>query len=290
MLIKTPILNAFICMSKRAQDFRPRGNFQHSRHHPYGRGSFNHRQGYNPNRRQYRQYSSGPRRKAISFDIDGTLVDIQKRLALSPGVNGVRKPKDWNIVLSGEHYHLDEPIEIARRFVQYCADQDFQILYISGRREQTLHDSKNWFEAHNYPQGEFYHRKVGVKSHNFKTSTLWNLNKRYNIIAHFGDRLEDDVIGAVNAKIQPVLVVPNEWVSMAMWEGGLKATIELHPELYKEGDFRHDKAHRVSQQSRFWSMSYENAMPRNFTTDFQTKDEVDGSFGKVANDPIDLTK
>ena len=94
---------------------------------------------------EYRNFSSGPRRKAISFDIDGTLVDIQKRLALSPGVNGVRKPKDWNIVLSGEHYHLDEPIEIARRFVQYCAEQDFQILYISGRREQTLQDSRVFF-------------------------------------------------------------------------------------------------------------------------------------------------
>jgi len=250
-------------MKPRGSEFRPRSSYQGSRHHPYGRGRHN-----SSRRPQYRRYSSTTRKRAISFDIDGTLVDISKRLALSPGVNGIRKPKDWDVVLSGEHYHLDEPIEIARRFVQNCADQNYHILYVSGRREQTIPDSKAWFEAHGFPQGDFYHRRIGVKGNVFKTSTLWDLNKQYNVIAHFGDRLEDDIIGAVNARIQPVLVVPNKWISMRMWEGGVEATLDLHPELYKEGDFRHDKAYRKTQQSRFWNVSYESAMPKEFTTDF----------------------
>lgn len=248
-------------MNPHAQDFRPR-----KRHHPYrGGGSPRH---YQSDRRQRRFYSSS-RKKAISFDIDGTLVNISKRLALRPGKNEVRSSADWNVVLSGEHYHLDEPIEIARNFVKYCAEQNYKILYVSGRREQTVQDSQEWFQLHDYPDGEFYHRRIGVKSNNFKTSTLWDLNKRYKIVAHFGDRLEDDVIGAVNAKIQPVLVVPNEWVSKAMWEGGLEATLELHPQLYKEGEFKHDKAKRVSQNSRFWSLPYGNVLPEEFLVDFK---------------------
>ena len=117
----------------------------------------------------------------------------------------------------GLSYYLDEPIDIARRFVNYCSEQGLMILYISGRRKVTTEDTRvcflfqqiakieKWLQKNGYPKGEIYHRRRSFNSTQFKILKLEAKSKHYDILAHFGDRLHDDGLAALQANIQPYL-------------------------------------------------------------------------------------
>jgi len=203
------------------------------------------------------------KRKAISFDIDGTIVNIEKRMALAPGINGKRTKRDWDIVLSGANYHLDEPIDIARKFVKYCFDQGFQILYISGRRKVTTEDTRKWLEQYDYPNGEIFHRRSSFNSTEFKIHRLQERSRYYDIVAHIGDRLHDDALAATKTNIQPIIVLKNRWVTKELLESGLQGLIKFQ---FTHFDSSKDKkALQILRTSKFWSKPYK-LIPQSFCT------------------------
>lgn len=205
---------------------------------------------------------------AISFDIDGTLVDINARLDLAPGVDGVRSYKDWDIVLDGQHYHLDVAIKIARDFVNHLAKTtNHQLVYLSGRRAPTVHQTKEWFLENGFPDGIFIHRPKGVKSFKFKQQELRLLGEKFRVLAHFGDRIDDDCIGSKRARVQPILLPPNLWITEEERIGGIEKIVSLHSNL-SETD-KQQKAIEELKNSTYWRMDYSSIIPANFVTDYK---------------------
>ncbi|CEL95753.1 unnamed protein product [Vitrella brassicaformis CCMP3155] len=163
----------------------------------------------------------------VSFDIDGTLANIEKRLALKPVP---RSDADWDVILSGDNYYLDEPIPEARAFLQqlvqltrhHPADGDppsspITIVYLSGRRAGTEVQTSQWLAAHGFPHGVIFHRPKGVKGGLFKERVLRCLHQppRRHVMAHVGDRPMEDALAAVKTGVRPVLIAPNEWTGKA---------------------------------------------------------------------------
>mmetsp|Transcript_11432 Transcript_11432/g.10412 ORF Transcript_11432/g.10412 Transcript_11432/m.10412 type:complete len:88 (+) Transcript_11432:72-335(+) len=74
----------------------------------------------------------------ISVDMDGTVADITKRLDYATRRAGTDKgPKFYNILLNGSLYKMDEPIAMARDFLEKYAASRGDIVYLSGRRAGT---------------------------------------------------------------------------------------------------------------------------------------------------------
>ena len=154
-----------------------------------------------------------PGARIMSFDLDGTVASIQRRLDLAPGKpdkngNMTRSSTDWNVVLNGVNYHLDAPIPGARRYVNSLTQQGYTIVYLSGRREGTEEHTARWLLEHGFPRGTaIIHRPKGVNSKLFKQHVLVALKRVGTVVAHFGDRPGDDCISAVRANVRPVCVV-----------------------------------------------------------------------------------
>jgi acid phosphatase class B len=154
-----------------------------------------------------------PDARIMSFDLDGTVASIQRRLDLAPGKpdkNGEirRSFQDWDVVLNGANYHLDSPIPGARRYVNSLTQQGYAIVYLSGRREGTEGYTARWLLEHGFPRGAaIIHRPKGTNSKSFKQHVLVALKQHGTVAAHFGDRPGDDCVSAVRAGVRPVCVV-----------------------------------------------------------------------------------
>jgi FMN phosphatase YigB (HAD superfamily) len=129
----------------------------------------------------------------ISVDIDGTIADISARIATAEQTAKPGTALYWDTLLDGELYHLDRPIEEARKFlVRWTLEAKGEIVYLSGRRKGTQLSTRRWLEKHAFPTGRIIHRVKGSDSRYFKTCQLRELAVVANLEAHFGDRLEDD--------------------------------------------------------------------------------------------------
>ena len=106
---------------------------------------------------------------------------------------------------------MDRPILAAREYIEQMS-QTYNIVYLSGRRQTTLYDTKEWLEVHRFAYGYVSHRPSGHDSKQFKLDVLIELNKATNVIAYFGDRFVDDCCVAIEANVRPVLVFPNQWI------------------------------------------------------------------------------
>lgn len=171
------------------------------------------------------KHERSKREPLCAFDIDGTLTNIDTRLNLAPGVRGIRRKEDWDIVLDGRYYHLDTVIPEARAFVHSCA-KSARICYLSGRRKGTESFTKDWLIENDFPRGIIIHRQIGTRSCEFKKDELLKLKNRYNVKFYVGDRIKDDCFGCLSAGIRAILVVTNKWVTEQQAEGGLKRVIE----------------------------------------------------------------
>eukprot|EP00933_Yihiella_yeosuensis_P072613 TRINITY_DN81054_c0_g1_i1.p1 TRINITY_DN81054_c0_g1~~TRINITY_DN81054_c0_g1_i1.p1 ORF type:complete len:239 (+),score=19.93 TRINITY_DN81054_c0_g1_i1:96-812(+) len=157
----------------------------------------------------------------LSLDIDGTLADITRRLEYGAERFKVGSNAYWNTVLDGSHYHMDTPILPARSFVNNWLSLNSEqlqiresrcLVYLSGRRSGTEDLTRSWLEHHGFPEGEIRHRPKGISSKKWKHRQLEEMRRKYEILAHFGDR-EDDVSAASMAGVRSVLVKPNYWTT-----------------------------------------------------------------------------
>lgn len=226
-------------------------------------------------------------RALVSFDIDGTLACINARLALAPGQRRRgeqqlrRTAADWDTVLAGEHYHLDEPIEAARKYVTAVAEGGVAavaegegavaIVYLSGRRAGTEQQTREWFERHGFPPGFVLHRAKGLDSRRFKRVSLGLLRRRMDhVLAHFGDRPADDGCSALAAGVRPVVVLPNEWVGARHIHGGLAATAEQayvplpHMQRRGSGDSVQRDELDALRRCHWWAVSYSDLVPLHY--------------------------
>ena len=245
-----------------------------------------------------------PEKECIIFDLDATLVDIERRLNVAPGSrsDGTRTMKQYDIVLSGELYYLDEPIPVALAYLHYLNDLNkYNIIYLSGRRQSTIKQTRDWLFGNRdereilengqnnngnfwkfhkfriFPDGYIIHRMKGMKGNEFKEQYLRILNEHYNIVAYFGDRLVDDCFSAIQANIRPVLVLANEWLYLKHICNGLSSVIEdIEDEIINPANKRPKQRDRsytpqyvlnTIKNSQYYNMSYNDLIPIEFATE-----------------------
>lgn len=92
----------------------------------------------------------------IVFDIDGTLANIEHRLGFVRS-----KPKNWNAFNAGIPNDKVNPYVAAAFFALRDAGHD--ILFASGRSEDTREATQSWLEANGFwePWSHLYMRKSG---------------------------------------------------------------------------------------------------------------------------------
>lgn len=189
--------------------------------------------GYNNNTAssasQSRAFSSMPQRRqastvatqCLSCDIDGTIANIYARIEMAKSYHPKPNENYWDMLLDGAHYNMDTPILPARAFLkQWIRETDDHglrnrvIVYLSGRRSGTEEQTRNWLQEHDFPPGEIIHRVKGAKggSSNFKRIELKKLKRSYNVVAHLGDR-DDDQWASSCAGVRFVRCVDGYWLT-----------------------------------------------------------------------------
>lgn len=124
-------------------------------------------------------------RKAVIFDIDGTLADCQ----------GVRSPYDYSKVIEDKP-HLD-----VLRMVDDFAALDYKIIFLSGREDSCKKETLWWLQDHlnsvsprkddEDHAAPLYMRKTGDKRADFiiKHELFWkHVADKYNVVGVFDDR------------------------------------------------------------------------------------------------------
>jgi acid phosphatase class B len=162
-----------------------------------------------------------PDNPILSVDIDGTIANISARLKMAEELEPTKNSKFWDLFLSADHYHLDQPIAAARDFLnQFVRENpEFQIVYLSGRRKDTTVETEKWLSDHGFPNGEVLLRPSGNTKW-FKQRELKRMKKNHPILAHIGDS-DDDENAAIGAGVKSVRVPENGWntadVLKAIW-------------------------------------------------------------------------
>lgn len=138
--------------------------------------------------------------KAVIFDIDGVLINPQKRLrkclekvnATSiRKLHGKKRRKFWDCFLSETYMNLDEPIQENISKLREMKNQGYHIILITGRREdkqknKTLEQLDKW----KIPYDEIYFRKAHDKrkDYTYKSSLIKRLIERgYEIVEVWDD-------------------------------------------------------------------------------------------------------
>jgi len=141
---------------------------------------------------------------AIVVDIDGTIADVSRRLEFALARHPRKGHRFWDVFLDPSLYHLDVPIEAARKILDWYPGE---IIYLSGRRAGTEDATRDWLLEHGFPLGQIHHRPKGEKTIDFKVRVIRELlRKGYNIESGWGDT-EQDRIAYEEAGI-PALIVP----------------------------------------------------------------------------------
>ena len=152
--------------------------------------------------------------RMVTVDMDGTIADISKRRAYALKYGPDKSLKFYTALLDGSKYCMDEPIVASRDFLQrYVSEIGGNVVYLSGRRKGSEHQSEAWLRLHGFPVGKILHREMGRRSLHFKIDWLNLLKTSNQIDAHFGDRLDDDGGAAHYAGVRFVHIQDNEWPS-----------------------------------------------------------------------------
>jgi phosphatidate phosphatase APP1 len=99
----------------------------------------------------------------IVFDIDGTLADGTHRVWLLKS-----DPKKWDVYfgLLSEDTVIEPVAEICRALAN-----TFQIVYCTGRPEEYIPQTAQWFKDNDLPEGPIFYRKKG----DFRDDTIIKL-------------------------------------------------------------------------------------------------------------------
>ena len=187
--------------------------------------------------------------EVLSLDIDGTVANIDGRVARAKGIHNEGSKKYWEELLRGDLYHMDEPIQesldsVNAWLAQYSIDYWRKsarlyvyakkaqttpgvelprapriVVYVSGRRAGTEPQTIDWLQRHKFPQGRVFHRDRGTRSFQWKVSMLRDLRKVSDVRAHIGDR-EDDRMAAKQARVMGVHVNENTWLTQQEIKSG----------------------------------------------------------------------
>lgn len=202
---------------------------------------------------------------AIAVDIDGVLCNMTKRFNLGLRADG---SKDWNTILDGRNYFLDEPIEKARDWINYIATKtSLGIIYLSGRRKYTEDQTIDWFLEHGFPyrmgMDSIILRPTG-KSSRFKKGTLEYLSTQVQVVAHIGDRIVDDAESAASAGIRPLLVPENLWLTKQQIRGGI--SVVTQSSVFQDMKDEQKRALARLKKSNYWNRPYSDLIPEHFGT------------------------
>ncbi|HEA47316.1 MAG TPA: hypothetical protein ENH97_02780 [bacterium] len=133
-------------------------------------------------------FAQPPKPKACIIDIDGTIANDQQRRAVSINPDGNR---NWRKYFNPELVKKDKPILKSREVLRWVEQKGIKIFYVSSRETTVLGATKWWLKAHNFPQGEVYHRKPFARSMEYKIDTVRAIQKSYDVIFGVGDRDRD---------------------------------------------------------------------------------------------------
>ena len=145
--------------------------------------------------------------RVLSLDIDGTIADVREREHYAVTVSGDREQKNrfFNVFLNGKYYEMDTPVAAALRFVNSYKEHygdNCLIVYLSGRRYKTEHQTQAWLAKHGFPAGIIFHRHHG-NSMVFKEQFLKAMKQSFKQVdAHIGDRVTDDGGAAASAGVK----------------------------------------------------------------------------------------
>ncbi|MEZ0249184.1 MAG: acid phosphatase [Thermoproteus sp.] len=125
---------------------------------------------------------------AISFDIDGVLVDATKRLDVC--LNGAEV--DWDCFLDCRKLALDAPksrnIELAR----LLSSRGYVVVVVTGRPEYMRSCTEEQLKLYGVPHRRLYMRPMGDRrrDHIYKAEVISALAGRLGLWAHFDDNIE----------------------------------------------------------------------------------------------------
>eukprot|EP01084_Bolivina_argentea_P248444 415597_1 len=165
--------------------------------------------------------------------------------------------------MSGENYKYDKIIPVALEYLKYIkSTNQFNIIYISGRRYENIKYSIQWlFDLNTYPKGYVIHKQKRTHYLKFKQDALNKLKNKLNIIAYFGDTIID-CIASINANVRPILIIANEWIFVKHIYGGIESVINC---IYMK-DIKPSHID-CAKRSPFWGMSYIDLIPIKFATE-----------------------
>ncbi len=129
-----------------------------------------------------------PKPKACVIDIDGTIANEKERRAMATNPDG---STNWRKYFNPELVKQDKPILKSREVLRWIKQKGIKIFYVSSRETTVLEATKWWLKAHNFPEGEVYHRKLFARSMEYKIDTVRAIQKSYDVIFGVGDRDRD---------------------------------------------------------------------------------------------------
>ncbi len=145
-------------------------------------------------------------KQIIVFDIDGTLINVSKRLHASMRDIGLDPYKSihkvssnlrrrfWKIFLSKKYIDLDEPINETIEYVRKLYSDNYGIILITGRPERLKKETKEQLRKFNIPYHILIMRNDGdMRSDKvYKLEAISKLIEEYelNIVEYHDDDLE----------------------------------------------------------------------------------------------------
>ena len=130
--------------------------------------------------------------KAAVFDIDGTLLNIQKRLEISERESNGNKKLFWQIFLSEKYLDLDTPNERVIKFLQEKWQEDIKVIIVTGRTRNMERYTYYQLSTFNIPWNEAYFRSKGDfrKDYEYKSEIMKKLMQKYEILFIIDDSEE----------------------------------------------------------------------------------------------------
>jgi len=141
--------------------------------------------------------------KAIIFDLDGVLFNVDSRLMVCLMKAHGNKLRFWELFLSDKYMHLDEPNEKIIEYVRKKYNDGYKIIIVTGRCEGTQKEATlEQLKKYNIPYNEIYFRKLGDfrKDYMYKSEVISKLLEKYEIVEVWDD--SKDVINELK-KILP---------------------------------------------------------------------------------------